>query len=82
MPIGFVCHVQRGADNRKIFSSDIHKRIDALIFSGFRQCERDTNSVSPQFHPTPLVGSVNNNQKYIFINCTSVWDKSIAVTQY
>ncbi len=68
MPIGFVCHVQRGADNRKILSSDIYKCIDALIFSGFRQCEQDTNSVSPQFHRTLLVGGVNNNQKYIFIN--------------
>ncbi len=66
MPIGFVCHGMHGADNRKVISSDIYECTDALIFSGFRQCEWDTNSVSPQLHPTLIVGSVNSNSKYIF----------------
>ena len=66
MPIGFVCHAKHGAGNQKVISSDAHEHIDALIFNGFRQCEWDTNSVSPHLHPTLLVSSVNNNQKYIF----------------
>ena len=66
MPIGFVCHGMHGADNRKVISSDIYECTDALILSGFRQCEWDTDSVSPQLHPTLIVGSVNSNSKYIF----------------
>ena len=66
MPIGFVCHGMHGADNRKVISSDIYECTDALILSGFRQCEWDTNSVSPQLHPTLIVGSVNSNSEYIF----------------
>ena len=85
MPIGFVCHGMHGADNRKVISSDIYECTDALILSGFRQCEWDTNSVSPQLHPTLIVGSVNSNSKYIFqsfICCNTATDIYLLCRRY
>ena len=66
MPIGFVCHGMHGADNRKVISSDIYECTDALILSGFRQCEWDTHSASPPLHPTLITSGVNNIEEYIF----------------